>query len=423
MTRRHDLDALRVLAFGLLILYHVGMVYVADWNYHVKSGAQAEWLQWPMIAVNRWRMPLLFMISGVALGLAMAGRSASRTAASRSWRLLLPLAFGMLAIVPVQAYCEARANGAVPPGFAAFLWRYLQLRPWPQGGWSGAEYGVTWNHLWYLAYVWLYSMAAVLLAPLLGATPTRALRERLFDQRGVVRVLCWIVLPAAWCVACLWWLMPRFPETHALIGDWYAHANYGAFFLAGWLVAREDRFWTGVRAMRRRTLGVALLAIAVELSLRAAGRALAPGDVPAWALQMDWAMIERIARGVYSWVAVLAIFGWAYALLDRPFRWLPYASRAVFPWYVLHQSLIVPLAFVLAPLELGAWLEPALVLAGTVAGCALLHELLIRRIRWLRPLFGLPYREQARNPAHRTAGADQTGARCSTSSWIASPPR
>src|SRR3546814_10615269 len=80
MPRRHDIDALRVIAFGLLIVYHVGMVYVADWGFHVKSDYQAEWLQWPMIALNRWRMPLLFMISGIALGLR---GSAARRGASR----------------------------------------------------------------------------------------------------------------------------------------------------------------------------------------------------------------------------------------------------------------------------------------------------------------------------------------------------
>lgn len=164
--RRHDIDALRVIAFGLLILYHVGMVYVAEWGYHVKSDHQATWLQWPMIALNRWRMPLLFAISGIALALALPKRGASGLAVSRTWRLLLPLAFGMLAVVPIQAYCEALGNGAIAPGFGAFLARYLQLRPWPGGGWSGAEYGVTWNHLWYLAYVLVYSLAALVLLPL-----------------------------------------------------------------------------------------------------------------------------------------------------------------------------------------------------------------------------------------------------------------
>lgn len=404
MTRRHDIDALRVFAFALLIAYHLGMVYVALWGYHVKSTHQAEWLQWPMIALNRWRMPLLFMISGIALGLAMAARPGWRLALSRSGRLLLPLAFGVVAIVPVQAYCEALGNGAIAPGFGAFLARYLEFRPWPGGGWSGAEYGFTWNHLWYLAYVWVYSMLVLALAPVLESATGQRLRDWLFDRHRAY----WVLVPAGGLFAGLWWLLPRWPETHALAGDWHAHAKYFFFFVAGWLVAREERFWSGVVAMRGMMLALALAALTVELSLRAAGRFLPPGDIPAWALHVDWAMVERIARASYTWTALLAIFGWSRTLLDRPFRWLPGAREAVFPWYVLHQSLIVPLAFALAPLALGPWLEPLLVATGTLLGCAVLHSFVIARIRWLRPLFGL---------------RAQQAARCSTMSWMASPPR
>lgn len=386
MTRRHDIDALRVFAFALLIAYHLGMVYVAGWGYHAKSPHQAEWLQWPMIALNRWRMPLLFMISGIALGLAMASRERGRLALTRSWRLLLPLAFGMLAIVPVQAYCEALGNGAVEPGFGAFMARYLQLRPWPGGGWSGAGYGVTWNHLWYLAYVWTYSMLLLALAPLLESSAGRRLRRWLVSQH----VSLWVLAPAAWLFAGLWWLMPRWPENHAMAADWHAHAKYLFFFTAGWLVAREERFWAGVVAMRGRMSALALLAICVELSLRAAGRCLPAGDIPGWAHHVDWGMIERMAHATYAWTALLAIFGWSRTLLDRPFRWLPRAREAVFPWYMLHQSLIVALAFWIAPLGMGPVLEPSLVAACTIAGCLLLHEGFIRRNRLLRPLFGLP---------------------------------
>lgn len=69
MTRRHDIDALRVFAFALLILYHTAMAYVDDWGFHLKSLHTAEWLQWPMVFVNRWRMSLLFLISGIAIAL------------------------------------------------------------------------------------------------------------------------------------------------------------------------------------------------------------------------------------------------------------------------------------------------------------------------------------------------------------------
>ena len=69
MPRRHDIDALRVLAFALLILYHTAMAYVDGWGFHLKSDYTAEWLQWPMLLVNRWRMQLLFLLSGIAIAL------------------------------------------------------------------------------------------------------------------------------------------------------------------------------------------------------------------------------------------------------------------------------------------------------------------------------------------------------------------
>ena len=71
MTRRHDLDALRVAAFALLILYHVGMVYVPEWRFHLKSPVELAWIEWPMVLVNRWRMSLLFLLSGITLGLSL----------------------------------------------------------------------------------------------------------------------------------------------------------------------------------------------------------------------------------------------------------------------------------------------------------------------------------------------------------------
>ncbi len=95
------------------------------------------------------------------------------------------------------------------------------------------------------------------------------------------------------------------------------------------------------------------------------------------------------------------MFGWARVLLDQPWRGLDYCREAVFSWYILHQTVLIVLLYWLRPLQLGPWLEPALLVAGTVAGCLLIHELLIRRVRWLRPLFGL----RAHPPSPSVAGA------------------
>ncbi|HMB38958.1 MAG TPA: acyltransferase family protein [Wenzhouxiangellaceae bacterium] len=387
--RRHDIDALRVFAFALLIAYHVGMVYVQDWGFHIKSPQQWDWLQWPMVAINRWRMPLIFLLSGIALGLSRGATRPGRLALRRTRFLLIPLIFGMLAIVPVQAWVEARLNGAFDGGFVSFLLRYWQLRPWPRGSFAGAEFGVTWNHLWYLAYLWFYSMAlaaGILLSRWIGFTG--ATRLSIVRAPGHAAAAALTVVPAAWLCACLYWLEPLFGDTKALTDDWAQHAQYFPVLLFGFWLARAPVWWTRVVELRRWTLALALLGLTIYMRLRVAGQVLTPVEVdalPAW----NWRAISDGAHALYAWNMLLAILGYGAIWLNRPFRWLPYANRAVYPWYILHQSLIVPLAFFLIPLALPGPLEATLLLTGTLLGCALIHHGIILRTPMLWPLFGV----------------------------------
>ena len=386
MQRRHDIDALRVFAFALLILYHASGVYQTNSDFQIVSTYQYDWIEWVRIVLNRWRMPLLFAISGIAIGICQPMRGPFRFAGNRTWRLLLPLIFGMLFIVPIQSYCEAVRNGAVPTGFAHFMQRYLQLKPWPDGGWTGASHGVTWNHLWYLAYLWIYTLILLALLPVLESRIGRRVQAWV-----ATRSLPWMILvPTTLFFSYLLFLLPRFPENHALAGDWYLHAEYSTVFLFGYLVSRQTSFWELVASWRWHTLPIAVLGITLELVLRAMGRGLwVPENVPDWMTLLPWSEIEHAGRALYMWTALLAIFGWGYRVLNRPFRWLPYATEAVYPWYILHQSLIVLIAYWLIPLKLGGGLESTLVIGGTIVGCLLLHEYVIRRVGILRPLFGL----------------------------------
>lgn len=389
MHRRHDLDALRVFALLLLIPYHTGMAYVAEWDFHLKSTYLFEWLQWPMIALNRWRMPLLFTISGIALGLALPSTGRLWFAVRRSGRLLLPLAFGIVAVVSLQAYCEAVETGDVSSGLAAFLLRYWQFHPWPGASFSGAQYGFTWNHLWYLAYLIPYSLLLAGLASMLR--PLRAKLPSWTLPDGVI-MLVGLLLPVAWLAWAILFLLPVYPPSHALVGDWFVHAESLPLFALGFIAARWQRGWDLLSRWRWTTFGLALLGVSLELGIRALGRLAGTEDLHPWVLALPWAQTERIARALYTWTALLTLFGWARAWLNRPFRWLPYARTAVFSVYILHQTVLIVLLYWLRPLALGPWLEPSLVLAGTFAGSLLLHELLIRRIPVLRPLFGVPAR-------------------------------
>jgi peptidoglycan/LPS O-acetylase OafA/YrhL len=375
--RRHDIDALRALAFALLILYHLCMFYVAGWDWHIKSPHAYEWLQLPMILVNRWRMDLIFMISGIASAFLIKPEFPGRFLASRTVRLMLPLVFGIAVIVPVQPYVQGVSNDLVAPGFVQFLADYYTGKPWPKDAFDGWYYGFTWNHLWYLAYLWIYTIALAVLARPLESRLGTKLRALFTGLRGPALLLL-PILPL-----CLYsfTLQPLFPDNGDFIHDWYRNAVYFTVFLYGYLVARDAGFWTEATRMRWTTIACAAALFGVRMVLVA----MYPGDTPAPA----W--IEALAlvlRNLYMWSMLLAILGWGHASLNRPWCWLPWANENVYPWYILHQSLIVLFAYWLLPLHLHPLLEAACILALTVAACWSTTAL-VRRSRWLRPLFGL----------------------------------
>ena len=387
MNRRHDIDALRVLAFGLLILFHLGMLYVGpadDWKFHLKSSYIANWLAYPMLASSFWRMDLLFLISGMAVHFLRGRLSLPRLAWKRTVRLLLPLLFGMAVVIPIQPYVQGVDNGLVQPGFGHFLLRYWTGGPWPAGAFDGWQYGFTWNHLWYLPYVWIYTLLLLALLPALESPQGQRVIAAVHRLRG------WplLVLPALPLFAYNLLLAARFPQNHAVIGDWYAHAGYVTMFFYGYAIGTHPALWTELARLRRRSLGMAVFCFAVFVLLDRLGDLV---DISGWSTSSIAVghLCMRALHFLYTWSAIAAVLGWGHRYLNRPFRWLPYAREAVFPWYILHQSVLLAVAYGLIPLKLGPVLEPTLMLLGTVGGCAALHELVIRRTRWLRPLFGL----------------------------------
>lgn len=378
MHRRLDLDWIRVIAFFLLILYHVGMYYVT-WDWHVKSPFASSDLEPLMRITSPWRLSLLFVVSGVATAFLFARRPGGRGfVAERSWRLLVPLAFGMLVVVVPQAYYEVveQLPGGYDDGYLAFWGRYLQADqrfcdP------DGCLILPTWNHLWFVAYLWVYTLiawAALRGAPGLSARVAEALASRL---QGL-GVLLW---PMVWLAAARLLLLDRFGSTHALVDDWYNHAQYLPLFLLGVLLAREPRFWSALEAARHRALA---LSVALYALLTLYYGVYSEANPAPDALRM----LQRTGWAAFQWGAIVAVFGYARRIAFRDGPALRYLREAVFPVYILHQTLIIVLAHNAQPLGLRPAIEGPLLVLATFALSFLGFEI-VRRVRWLRPLFGL----------------------------------
>jgi surface polysaccharide O-acyltransferase-like enzyme len=375
--RRVDLDWVRIGAFGLLIFYHVGMLYVS-WGFHIKSAHRITALEPLMLVVNPWRLALLFLVSGAATRFMWLKYAIGPLLVSRSIRLLIPLVFGMLVIVPPQAYEQIVESVGYPAGFLDFYGRHYL-------GFAGAQFCrpgpcivlPTWNHLWFVVYLWVYTMAlgvVLAAAPGLAAWIEKGFRSAL---SGPLLLIVPSLAFAAYRIA----LLPSFPSTHALFGDWYDHALYATVFLLGFLLARAETFWDAIERQRWLALSLAAVLFISFLLLRWNREAGMPAS-------LSLRLYGGSVYGCYQWLCIVAVLGFARRWLtaDSPAR--RYLTDAIFPYYIIHQTAIIMIAHELRGRDLPAWLEATIVIAGTFAACALTYEV-VRRIALLRPLFGL----------------------------------
>ena len=371
--RRIDLDWVRILAFGVLILFHVGMYYVT-WGWHVKSPFASHAIEPLMLLSAPWRLSLLFFVSGCATAFLHA-RSAAGFMRSRTQRLLIPLALGMWVIVPPQSWAEVTEAVGYKGGYLHFLTLYANA----YSGFCREDClrMPTWNHLWFVAYLWCYTMVA--------AVAWWAIPQRHIDRLGAavakrLRGPWLIVLPVAWLAAIRIALVARFPDTHALVDDWFAHATYFSVFALGVLLARETRVWEEIRRQRWTALALALAGYGVLTAYFSRYVDVAPPD---WLRQG-----QRVIYALDQWCAIVAALGFArqWKPADSPAR--RYLTEAIFPFYIVHQTAIVLLAHFVKPLGLRPLVEGPLLIAATVAICVISFEI-VRRVGWMRPLFGL----------------------------------
>jgi len=383
--RRYDLDWLRITAFGLLILYHCGMFYVT-WDWHVKSSRASETIEPLMMLTSPWRLALLFLISGAATRFMADKMKTGAFLSSRMGRLWPPLLLGVFLIVPPQSYYEVlEALAAIgeprSPTVDNFYLKYVTA----SGGWCDADGCLTtptYNHLWFVAYLILYTLALAALLPLLRRLPLSRLAV-LISGPGL------FLTPWAFLALTRLTLFPLFGETHDFREDWYLHTVYFAVFLFGFGIAKFEPFFEAVVRARWAALGIAAASWAALVTYFA----LAPEAPPEW-LRMTF----RVVREAEAWGAILAALGFFhrhFAQADGPVRRV--LSEAIFPFYIIHQTIIVVAGHHLDPLDLPLALEATLLISLTALGCWLFYEL-GRRAGPLRVWFGLSP-EPARKPA------------------------
>lgn len=382
-TRRADIDWIRVAAFGLLIVYHVGLVY-APWDWHVHSPHTFEPLRYAALVTNPWRLTLLFLVSGVALRFMSRKYAPGAVLKARLARLVPPFLFGVLVLVPPQAWIEAMDKGSWNQGLWA--WWLAEFSP------AGLAAGVPVNHLWFVLYIGVYSVIAI---GLLALPRVLALAEAGLEWLlGGWRLL---VLPILYLAFARQQLFATYGLSNHLSTDWYNHAMSLGVFGLGFLLALRETVWRNFERLRFAFLGLAVVALPLLIALEAD-----PGGMAFHGL------MKNAMFALDQWATIGAVLGFASRHIraaDGPL--LRYLTDAVFPCYLAHQTILVICAALLEPAGLPVGVEAPLLIAATLGGSLLVYEV-VRRIDPIRPLWGL--KRRGRPPTVKAAPAAPTQA-------------
>jgi glucan biosynthesis protein C len=371
--RQYYIDWLRAGSMFLLVFYHTGRLFNED-NWHLKNAVQSDWIDTFLSVIDLWQMPMFFLVAGAAVWFSTGNRSAGAFAKERVLRLLVPLIFGILVLVPPQVYLERIFDGDFTGSFFAWYPHTFQGAYTTEDAATG---NFSWHHLWFLAYLFVFSMLLIPLFRYFRREDKKPLIEKIagfFSKPGAV------YLPVIPLIIIDIFLRPIYGYGNQnLFNDWANFLFYIFVFFYGFILVSDARI---MQAVRRHTW-VSLAALAVIIVL---------------IVLMDNGMfgsefIIGILWPIGTWLALLVFLGLASQFINFSNGLLRYANDAVLPVYILHQTLIVVLGYFVIQWDWPVNAKYFFILACVFISSLGIYEL-VRRNGVTRFLFGIKTRKK-----------------------------
>lgn len=330
--RQAYIDWLRILAILGVLFFHAAMPFAAEESWHIRNKETSNVLLEFNFWLSRFRMPLLFFISGVVSFYMMQKKSALSFIGLRFRRLFIPLLFGMLVIVPPQVYMERLTQG-----YTGSYWQFypsiFELRSYPEGNTS-------WHHLWFIAYLFVYDLVAAPLFAWMISNKAKGFIQKLgWLARG--KRIYLLMIPSMVVFASL---ALKFPRTDDLIHDYTYLPYWFLFLLVGFICISNASLMESLERNRRTSLLLGLILLVAMNYMRWNG-------AEPWNIHPDtwrsnpWTYGYLAILPAIAWSWVFAITGYGKKYLNRKTAFSTYATNAVYPFYILHQTVIVILAY------------------------------------------------------------------------------
>jgi glucan biosynthesis protein C len=355
--RRYDIDWLRVLAVLLLFFYHPARIFSLWDKWYIENVDKSLVISVVATFTNHWHMALLFLLAGASTYFALGFRSSRRYVTERFKRLLVPLVFGLLVIVPPQIYISLLHKHQI----SSHITSYLEFYP----DYFTSRYTGSFDmgHLWFIAYLFAFSLVCLPLFLYLRRESGQRLLGRLagfFSHPGMIFTLA----------------IPVMVANYLLLHFYPNPIYYLVFFFYGYILVADTRFEDAIAKFKGLALIFGVVLYIAWISL-----------VRLRVISGEW--LQPIPHDLIAWCCLIAILGYGKQFLGFTNKFLKYTGEASYPMYILHQTVIIFIAYFVVQWDSGPLFKYAIIVVASLAATTLLYDLLVKRFNLTRFLFGM----------------------------------
>ncbi|WP_271765705.1 acyltransferase family protein [Aquimarina algiphila] len=373
-NRYYYIDYLRVIAILMMFIFHTSMIFVKDWDWHIQNTERSNML----LEINYWmssfRMPLLFFVSGFISNILLERMNWNTFSTQRFYRLIIPTIIWTFILVAPQLYFQRKFEG-IEQSYIEFYKTFLKFDWYPEGNFH-------WLHLWFIPYLFCYNLLSIPLFYVLKKHTcfTKNLKSCFSKITSLFIFVFIAILPYSY-------LSLHYNASYDFVNDIGRHSFFIFFIIAGLLFYRFPKTLELIQTNRKLFLSLSFLSIITINIIR----------WNQWEPHLIWenwnekpqTYLFNALLNFNTWMWVFSCLGYARKYLKKGSKLLTYANNAVYPFYILHQTVIVIIGYYVLGTKDAITLKFCFLLLVCFWVCILIYHLYIKPYNIMRFLFGM----------------------------------
>ena len=371
MERKYDLDWLRTIIVLSIIPFHAMIIFNQNksWEMYVKDSMNVPAFNFIDSIIGRFHMAALFLLAGMAIVYSLKRRNAVTFLRQRAFKLFIPLITGSVLLNPVMTYIWSINQGRKE----SFITHYIGFFTKDLGELNGLNGGYTPGHLWFVLYLFVFSIAGLPIFLWLKSNKSIKFRKKLaiFFYKPMTILL--LAIPY-----CFIYLIEILDEKNPIA--------YFYIVLIWCLFATDECYLKAINRDKWKYVILTLIAYIVYYLCQ-------PSESSNIVILYLYAFLVKLTK----FLPTLALLGLFNGYINKNSKLLKYLSGASYTIYVVHLLVVTAIGFFVIKLSITPLLKLIIIVVLSYVVCFAIYEAL-RKTRYVGILFGTPCRKKRAEP-------------------------